>query len=104
MFEGEKRKEVKLSIEESAKGTLLFYTRHTSRNKMEDKHRKLRITGWKRGQWLDMSMTLLFTRLWRNTLNQIFPTQAQGTHAYHGANGVDESTNMRFFCNDLQLA
>lgn len=76
MFEGEKRKEERQSLEESAKGTLLFYTRHTSRNKMEDKHRKLRIKGWKRGQWLDMSMTLLFTRLWRNTLNQIFPTQA----------------------------
>lgn len=44
MFGGEKIREVKQSLKESAKGTLLFYTHRTLRKKMEDRHRRLRIT------------------------------------------------------------
>lgn len=104
MFEGEKRKEVKQSLEESVKGTLLFYTRHTSRNKMEDKQEIADYRVKKESVVGHEHDSAPHKALEKHIKPNISYTSTHGTHAYPGGNGVDESTKMRFFCNDLQLA
>lgn len=93
MFEGEKRKEVKIK-KKVLKSQLRAHYCFTHITHQEIRWRtdtgdcglqgEKGVSGW---TWA----WLLFTRLWRNTLNQIFPSQA---HVYPGDNGVDESTKI----------